>query len=72
MQEVREIRHTSARSEIDISIPIVICLSSLMVLRYVGGELDDDSGAFKLFGGAFLLFALFARNIFKLGKRKYI
>jgi len=43
-----------------------------MVLRYVGGELDDDSGAFKLFGGAFLLFALFARNIFKLGKRKYI
>ncbi len=72
LQEVREIRHTSARSEIDISIPIVICLSSLMVLRYVGGELDDDSGAFKLFGGAFLLFALFARNIFKLGKRKYI
>lgn len=72
VEQVRDIKHTGALQEIDISIPIVVAMSSLMILRYVGGELDDDSGAFRLFGGAFLLFALFARNIFKLGKRKYV
>lgn len=56
----------------DFSLPILIALSSLMVLRYVGGELGDDSGAYKLFGGMFLVFALFARNLFAIGKRKYI
>lgn len=71
IEQIRDIRHHAAYSEIDISIPIVVMISSLMVLRYIGGEFEDDSGAFKLFGGAFLLFALFARNIFKLGKRKY-
>lgn len=70
--EIRAIRHTSALKEIDISAPLVILLSSLMVLRYVGGELDDDSGAFRLFGGAFLLFALFARGIFRAGRRRYV
>lgn len=70
--EIRAIRHTAALKEIDISAPLVILLSSLMVLRYVGGELDDDSGAFRLFGGAFLLFALFARGIFRAGRRKYV
>lgn len=68
----RDIKHTGALKEIDFSVPIVICLSSLMVLRYIGGEMEDDSGAFRLFGGAFLLFALFARNIFTATKRKYV
>jgi len=72
IDEVRDIRHTAAKSDIDMSIPVVVGLSSLMVLRYVGGEMGDDSGAFKLFGGAFLLFALFARNLFQFGKRRYI
>ena len=71
VEQIRDIRHHAALKEIDISIPIVVAISSLMVMRYIGGEFEDDSGAFKLFGGGFLLFALFARNIFKLGKRKY-
>ena len=54
------------------SIPIVVIISSLMVLRYVGGEFEDDTGASRLFGGAFLLFALFARSIFTAGKRKWV
>ena len=72
IDQVRDIRHTAAKTDIDMSIPVVVALSSLMVLRYVGGELGDDSGAFRLFGGAFLLFALFARNLFQFGKRRYI
>jgi len=54
------------------SIPVVIGFSSLMILRYIGGELSDDSGAMKLIGGAFLLFALFARSLFNVGKRKWV
>ena len=72
LDHIRDIRHTGALKEIDMSIPIVIGISSLMVLRYIGGEFDDDSGAFRLFGGAFMLFALFARSIFNVGKRKFV
>jgi len=58
--------------EIDMAIPLLVALSSLMVLRYVGGEFDDDSGAFRLFGGAFMLVALFARSLFNNVKRKHV
>jgi len=43
-----------------------------MVLGYISGELGDDSGAMRLFGGIFLMFALFTRNIFRAGVRKYV
>lgn len=69
---VRDIRHTAALQEYDMSLIVIIGLSSLMVLRYVGGELGGDSGAFRLFGGIFLVFALFARNLFTFTKRRYV
>ena len=72
IDHINDIRHTGATKDFDMSIPVVIGLSSLMVLRYIGGELGDDSGAFRLFGGAFMLFALFARSILNGGKRKYV
>jgi hypothetical protein len=72
VDHIRDIRHTAALREIDMSVPVVILFSSLMVLRYIGGEFEDDSGAFRLFGGIFLLFALFARSIFNYGKRKWV
>lgn len=72
IDHINDIRHTAASKDFDMSIPVVIALSSLMVLRYIGGEIGDDSGAFKLFGGAFMLFALFARSIFTGGKRKFV
>ena len=72
IDQVRDIRHTAAKTDMDMTIPVVIALSSLMVLRYVGGELGDDSGAFKLFGGAFMLVAIFARSLLQIGKRRYI
>lgn len=72
LEVIRDYRHTAALKEFDFSLVLVIFLSSLMVLRYVSGELGDDSGALRLFGGIFLMFALFARNIFRAGKRKYV
>jgi GTPase SAR1 family protein len=69
---VHRITHTTAVKEIDMSLPVIILLSSLMVLRYLGGEMGSDSGAFKLIGGIFLVFALFARNTLRAGKRRYV
>ena len=70
VETVRDIRHTAALKEIDMSVPLLIGLSSLMVLRYVGQETGDSS--LKLIGGIFMVFALFARSIFRAGKRKYV
>ncbi|MBK8506128.1 MAG: tyrosine-type recombinase/integrase [Saprospiraceae bacterium] len=72
MEHVRSITHTTALQELDMSLFIIIGLSSLMVLRYLGGELSNNSGAFRLLGGAFLLFALFARNLFAQVRRKFV
>lgn len=72
LEHLSSIRHTAALREIDLSVPVIIAFSSLMVLRYIGGELGDDAGAYKLFGGSFMLFALFARSIFTAGKRKFV
>ncbi len=55
------------------TVPFVVLLSCLMILRYVGRELgDEDTGAYKLIGGAALLFLLFGRPIFRQTKRKYV
>jgi len=62
LEVIRDYRHTAALKEFDFSLVLVIFLSSLMVLRYISGELGDDSGALRLFGGIFLMFALFART----------
>ena len=71
-EQTREIRHTTAQRELDMMLPLVIALSALMILRYAGGELGDDAGAYRLIGGVFLVFALFARNIYKMVRRKFI
>ena len=69
---VHRVTHTTALQEIDMSLFVIVILSSLMVMRYVGGEMGSDSGAFRLIGGVFLVFALFARNILRVGKRRYV
>lgn len=71
-KELGSISHIHSKQYIDFTLPIIICISSLMVLRYVGGEMGQDSGAFKLFGGVFLVFALFARSLFQVSRRKYV
>ena len=70
--QLSTIRHTAALREIDFSIPMVIGLSSLMVLRYLGNEFEYDKDAFRLIGGGFLIFALYGRSVFSYGKRKFV
>lgn len=70
--EIRKLKHSTANKDTDISIPLVIMISSLMLLRYMGSEFTDDRGAYRLFGGLFMIFALFGRNIFSFAKRKFV
>lgn len=72
LEVTKDIRHTAALQEINMALPIIILISGLMVLRYYGREAGDDSGAFMLLGGIFMIFALFARPLANLGKRKWI
>lgn len=72
LEMIQRVSHTTALKEMDMSLIVIIMLSSLMVLRYVGREVGSDRGAYMLIGGAFLVFALFARNILNLGKRKFV
>lgn len=67
-----KIRHTASKQEIDFTLPLIVLFSSLMVLRYIGNELGDNAGAFKLIGGLGLIVAIFSRHIFRTLKRKFV
>ena len=72
LEVTKDLRHTSAIPALDMSLPFVIIISSFMLLRYMGGEFGDDAGAYRLIGGAFLVFALFGRPLLRIGKRKVV
>lgn len=57
---------------IDFSVPVVICVAGLMVFRYIASEMEIDSGAYRMIGGASLVILLFAREFFKKTKRTYV
>jgi len=69
---IQEIEHTAGRQPIDMSMPFMILLASLMILRYIGREMGDDKDAFMLIGGIFMCFALFARPLLMQAKRKFV
>lgn len=69
---VANIEHTAGRKEIDLTLVIVISLASLMILRYLAGEMGGNKDAYKLIGGVAMLFALFGRQIYKAARRKYV
>ena len=69
-ETVREVRHTAANSEIDMTIWVVLALCSLMVLRYFGREVGETS--YQLIGGVAMVFALFARSLFRFTRRRFL
>lgn len=72
LETMEQIKHTASRAEIDFSVPLVVALSSLLVLRYLGSELGQNAGAFRLIGGVALVIAFFSRRIFRALKRKFV
>ena len=72
IEAVTNYEHVGSLKEIDMTYFFVFALSTLMILRYVAKEIGHDEDAYKLFGGAALIFALFARQIHRLTKKRYI
>lgn len=72
VEAVQRIKHTASKNQIDFTLILIICISSLMGLRYMGSEFGEDAGAFRLIGGLALVFAIFARPIFRSLKRKWL
>jgi hypothetical protein len=70
IDRIREVKHTQAINQIDLTLVVVILLSSLMILRYYGKETGESS--FTMIGGIFLIFALFARQLMNNSKRKFV
>jgi hypothetical protein len=66
----RSVNHLAAIKEIDMSLPILIALSSLMILRYFGKETGETS--YQFIGAIFMMFALFGRSFFNSFKRKFV
>ena len=71
-ETLNNIRHTASQKPIDMTLFFVVMLGCVMVVRYLGGEIGDDKGAFKFIGGASMIFVLFSRLFMNLGKRKYV
>ncbi|MEM6338387.1 MAG: site-specific integrase [Pseudomonadota bacterium] len=69
-ETIREIRHNAANPEIDFTPIVLIALGSLIILRYLGREIGQDG--YQLIGGVALVFALFARQLLRVFKRKFI
>lgn len=67
---VRNIRHTGALKEIDMTFVVLIGLSCVAMLRYVANEVGNDS--FKFIGGAAMLLLLVSRYLFAFTKRKLV
>lgn len=69
-ETVREIRHNAANPEIDFTPVVLVALGSLILLRYLGRELGEDG--YQLIGGIALVFALFARQFFRVFRRRFV
>lgn len=70
--ELETINHVNSKNTVDFSVPIILMICSLMIMRYIKPSIGSDQNAFRLIGGASMIFALFARQLFQYTKRKFV
>jgi len=69
---ILNLKHTAGRRQVDMTFFYALSLSCLMLLRYLGTEMGADAGAYRLIGGAAMIFCLFARQFVNFGKKRTI
>jgi integrase/recombinase XerD len=69
---IQNYHHTASSTDFDASAIILFGFAALVLLKYIGKETGEDGGAFKLISGVALVFALFARQLFKATKRRFV
>lgn len=72
VKTILNLKHTAGRRQIDMTFFYALGLSCLMLLRYLGTEMGADAGAYRLIGGAAMIFCLFARQFVTFGKKRTI
>jgi hypothetical protein len=51
---------------------VLVGLGCFVILRYVGREIGEDEGAYRLFGGMAIVALIVGRPLLKALQRKYI
>ena len=67
---IKAVRHYGSLREIDMSLAVMLCLAGLAILRYLSGEVGNDS--LKFIGGCAMVLLIFSRYLFSFTKRKFI
>lgn len=67
---IRSVRHYGSMREFDMSLLVMLGLASLAILRYLSGEVGNDS--LKFIGGCAMILLIFSRYLFSFTKRKFI
>lgn len=67
---IRNVRHTGALPEIDMSLFVMLILGTLAILRYAAGETGNAS--LRFIGGCAMILLILARYFFRFGTRKNV
>jgi hypothetical protein len=65
-------QHQTALQPFDMTPFVVIALSCFVILRYVGREVGEDEGAYRLFSGLAIVALIVGRPLIRALKRTYI
>ncbi len=69
-ESIRNIRHYGSLREYDMSFTVLLGLASLAILRYLSGEVGNDS--LRFIGGCAMILLIFSRYVFNFTKRKFL
>jgi DNA replication protein DnaC len=69
-ESIRNIRHFGSLREYDMSFTVILGLASLAILRYLSGEVGNDS--LRFIGGCAMIALIFSRYVFNFTKRKFL
>lgn len=67
---IRNITHSGALREYDMSFAVILFIASIAILRYLTSELDNP--ALRFIGGVAMILLIFSRTFFGKTKRKYL
>jgi len=67
---IRNINHSGALREYDMSYVVILFIASIAILRYLTSELDNPS--LRFIGGVAMILLIFGRSFFTKTKRKFV
>ncbi len=72
LEVTKEIRHTAALQEVNVSIIVILIFASFTSLRYFAKAAGGDNTPYIILAGIGMLFLVFGRPLIQLTRRKYV